>query len=292
MGRGGSVLGIDIGSVAVAIVVVDGAGRIRRRGYRCHRGDITASLKALLADIDFREIGGSAATTSTPARIAVQCRYDNQVAVTASARRAHPGLAALLTVGGERFSLATFDPDGHYLSCTTNTGCAAGTGSFLDQQAGRLRLPGIADLASLAGNCTGTPPRIASRCAVFAKTDLIHAQQEGYQLEEISKGLCRGLAKNIADTLFAGRHRPRGEVVFCGGVAKNQAVVQQLNELTGLNLTVPADGHLYGALGAALLLLEDRKEKAGAPEPSPPLAASTSFSFPSRRPVAPTSTRH
>ena len=48
----------------------------------------------------------------------------------------------------------------------------------------------------------GPPPKIASRCAVFAKTDLIHAQQEGHSLGAICDGLCKGLAKNITDTLF------------------------------------------------------------------------------------------
>ena len=47
----------------------------------------------------------------------------------------------------------------------------------------------------------GNPPKIASRCSVFAKTDLCHAQQAGYSLAEICNGLCLGLARNIADTI-------------------------------------------------------------------------------------------
>jgi predicted CoA-substrate-specific enzyme activase len=252
-----AVLAVDAGSVAVGVVIVDRRRRLLKQGYAFHHGNIPAALASLLTEEEIRSVRYLAATTSTPHTIAAQQRYDNQVAITAAARAAHPQLGALLNVGGERFSLATFDEDGHYQSCTTNTSCAAGTGSFLDQQAGRLRLGGIEDLAALAGNCGGAVPRIASRCAVFAKTDLIHAQQEGYQLKEISSGLCRGLAKNIADTLFSGRHLPRGTVVFCGGVAKNQAVVNALAELTGLKFTVPDNCALYGAFGAALLLLED-----------------------------------
>ncbi|EKD38202.1 MAG: hypothetical protein ACD_75C00826G0002, partial [uncultured bacterium] len=135
--------------------------------------------------------------------------------------------------------------------------CAAGTGSFLDQQAGRLNIAGIEELTKIACSCTGKCPQIASRCAVFAKTDLVHAQQEGYQLDEISDGLCRGLAKNIVDTLFSSKTLPPGEIVFCGGVAKNKAVADHIKELTGLSLTIPKEGHLYGAIGVCLLLQQD-----------------------------------
>jgi len=73
--------------------------------------------------------------------------------------------------------------------------CAAGTGSFLDQQARRLKLKRDRELSRIAFNNKGVIPKIATRCAVFAKTDLVHAQQEGYSLEEICDGLCYGLAK-------------------------------------------------------------------------------------------------
>jgi len=96
--------------------------------------------------------------------------------------------------------------------------------------------------------------RIASRCAVFAKTDLIHAQQVGHTLEEICDGLCLGLARNIRDTLFSGVE-PRLPVVMAGGVAKNRAVVRHLESLLGTKVTVDGEAHLYGALGAALDLL-------------------------------------
>ena len=109
--------------------------------------------------------------------------------------------ASILNVGGEKFSLIRFDKDGHYQSLRSNTSCAAGTGGFLDQQAKRLSLKDSAELSKKALANTGETPKIASRCSVFAKTDIIHRQQEGYSLEEICDGLCRGLANNISDTL-------------------------------------------------------------------------------------------
>lgn len=250
------ILGIDTGSVAAGCVVVESGGTVLQTGYRFHRGDITATLRGLLADIDFARIGQVVATASTPGGVRAGKRYHNEIATIAAAKRLHPAMRALLLVGGEKFSLATFDAQGHYLGSRTNSSCAAGTGSFLDQQAVRLHLDSSEQLAAVACAGSGRCPKVASRCAVFAKTDLIHAQQEGYSLEEISEGLCRGLAKNIVDTLFVKAEPVAGEIVFCGGVAKNPAVVGHMARLTGCTFTVPELGHLYGALGSCLLWLE------------------------------------
>ena len=153
-------------------------------------------------------------------------------------------------VGGEKFGLIQFDTRGNYQHYKANTSCAAGTGSFLDQQAERLNLSGSAELSEIAMQNRGPVPKIASRCAVFAKTDLVHAQQEGYRLEQICDGLCLGLAKNIADTLFSGRIPP-DPIIFTGGVARNRAVVRHMQALTGKTI-IAGDTHLYGAIGAAL----------------------------------------
>jgi predicted CoA-substrate-specific enzyme activase len=210
----------------------------------------------MLNGIDLSTISHVAVTASVPGYVMAQRRYDNQVAFMTACRHFHPGMRGLLLVGGEKFSFSTFDRAGHYLGSTANTSCAAGTGSFLDQQAGRLNLAGIEELSRKAEGSCGECPRIATRCAVFAKTDLIHAQQEGYQLGEISDGLCRGLAKNIVDTLGLNR-AVEGEVVFCGGVSRNSTVARHIGELSGLALAIPEQGHVYGAIGCACALGEE-----------------------------------
>ena len=96
--------------------------------------------------------------------------------------------------------------------------------------------------------------QIASRCAVFAKTDLVHAQQEGFSLAEICDGLCAGLARNIVDILFAGTLSPE-PIVFVGGVAKNRAVVNHIETLLGKKITVDPRAPFFGAIGAALSAL-------------------------------------
>ncbi len=250
------ILGIDVGSATVSTVEIDRSGKIVKADYRSHNGNVIESLAVSLENVDFDLIEGVAATGSTPISVLADRRYDDKVSVIAAAARLHEDFAAILLVGAEKFGVLQFDGDGHYRRYRTNTSCAAGTGSFLDQQAARLHLSSAAALADKALSNTEDPPGIASRCAVFARTDLIHAQQEGFGLEAICDGLCRCLARNLVDTLF-GSERPEGPVVFCGGVSKNRAVVNHVEDLLGVEVSAGEYSHLYGALGAALSLLEE-----------------------------------
>ncbi|MDJ0622962.1 MAG: acyl-CoA dehydratase activase [Desulfocapsaceae bacterium] len=260
MSKQRTILGIDAGSVAIGVVKVNAAGEFLGQEYQFHHGDIDKTLTAIASRLGLDDVTHVVATQSTPAVVAAQRRFDNQIAFIEAARRYHPDKRALLVVGGEKFFLSSFDVQGYYQGSAANTSCAAGTGSFLDQQAVRLKMADITDLSRTASGNRGDCPQIASRCAVFAKTDLIHAQQEGYGYAEISDGLCHGLAKNIVDTLFTGADLP-GEILFCGGVSKNEAVASHIEKLTGVTLARPALGHLYGALGAVLCFLTEKSKQ-------------------------------
>lgn len=252
------ILGIDIGSVSISVVEITAKKEIIYTADAFHRGKIAECLKSLLRPIHLPKITAVAVTTSTPAIIRADCRSDNRVAVIAAARHFQETLGGILIVGGEKFGLIQFDASGNYANFKSNTSCAAGTGSFLDQQAQRLNLGGIQDLCELANQNTGAIPKIASRCAVFAKTDLVHAQQEGYNLAEICDGLCFGLAKNIVDTLFSS-HKVQGPLIFAGGVAKNRAVVRHIQNMIGMEMVV--EKIPYAAAGAALCLLDDMPDR-------------------------------
>jgi predicted CoA-substrate-specific enzyme activase len=249
-----NIIGIDIGSVSICIAELSPEKDLIRKSYGFHHGAISNTLKAMLGDFNLAEIRAVAATTSTPPILKFGRKYDNRVSIIAACRHFHEKIGSILLVGGEKFGLIQFDTNGNYLHFKANTSCAAGTGSFLDQQAARLNLAGIEQLSEIAFNNTGVIPKIASRCAVFAKTDLVHAQQEGYTLAEICDGLCHGLAKNIVDSAFAGQ-KPNGPVIFSGGVSRNRAVVRHIEDMIGLNVIV--EKTLYGAAGAALNLLKD-----------------------------------
>ena len=138
----------------------------------------------------------------------------------------------------------------------TNGDCAAGTGSFLDQQAGRLHFPieTVGEVVAAADRAA----RIAGRCSVFAKSDMIHAQQRGYTPAEVLRGLCNAVARNFRSAVFRSRAL-RPPVAFIGGVAANSAVVAAMREVFELdekNLFVPAAHAHLVAIGAALAARE------------------------------------
>lgn len=251
------VLGIDIGSVAVSVVLLNAEQAIVYTDYRLHHGAIRETLTDILKNIKLDRLGGIAATTSSSDIVKDAVQYNNQLATITAVKKYHPDVRTILNVGGEKFGLITFNESGEYESYKTNATCAAGTGSFLDQQVSRLQLERIQKLAQLAVSNNDATPPIASRCAVFAKTDLIHAQQEGYSLAQICDGLCEGLVKNIIDTLW-GDEVVSAPVIFTGGVSQNKAVIKHLTNFLG---TVPvADEYscFYGAIGTALLYLNEK----------------------------------
>lgn len=255
------VLGLDIGSVAVSAVLI--ANRNPGWWYIPHHGDVPAALEKIQAELDARHIsseqldGSIAVTGRAGTRINGGRFFDSQLCCIRSVQQNYPDVRSIILVGGEAFRLFRFNVDGSYRDSRSSTSCAAGTGSFLDQQAGRLGMADSAELATVAAANTDSVPKVATRCAVFAKTDLIHAQQEGYSLPAISEGLCRGLAKNLYDTLISGK-AVAAPIVCTGGVAMNTAVTAHLEHLMKKPVTIDRQALFQGAQGAALLLLEEQ----------------------------------
>ena len=252
-------LGMDVGAVNLSAVILNASGTVEQKALIPHEGDIRKSLEKLDSQLDLTGVGGCALTGGDSGQIFHDRYYDSRIACIRSVRERFPGAGAVLMVGGEQFFLIRYDEEGQYRSIRTNTSCAAGTGSFLDQQAGRLNMSGSGELSRIAGENEDPVPLVATRCAVFAKTDLIHAQQEGFSLSGISEGLCRGLANNLVDTLFKEKDL-RGPLVFTGGVSQNEAVKNHISSLIEPAVVTDPENACQGAIGAALSLLDELKE--------------------------------
>jgi len=255
------VIGIDIGSVALSGVTTDLSGNVITSSYAFHHGRIPEALMKMFGDTDLSAIAGVATVSKDWFDRSRVSYFDQQTAVAAAGKTLYDGLRSIMLVGAEKFQLINFDGNGRYEHTATNTSCAVGTGSFLDQQAKRMNLGDVMELCDLALQHTGEMPIIASRCSVFAKTDLIHAQQEGYSRSAICDSLCKGLAKNIVDTLFSD-DKPAGPMLFAGGVSRNQAVAKHLEAYLGISLLRHPLSHVLPALGACLLLLRERGRQA------------------------------
>ncbi len=139
---------------------------------------------------------------------------------------------------------------------STNEHCAGGTGSFFEDQMSRLNMK-IEDYSQVVEKATSIP-RLSGRCAVFAKTDIIHRQQEGVTTPDILLGLCYAMMRNYKATII-GKLPLQRPVVFCGGVTKNsgmQKAIKDVLKLQDEELIIPSDALYVSAIGAALLASE------------------------------------
>ena len=172
----------------------------------------------------------------------------------------YPHARTIFEIGGESSKYIRLDKQS-ILDYDRSGECAAGTGSFLDQQALRMRysVEEVGDLVAHAG-CAA---RIAGRCSVFAKSDMIHAQQKGHAPAEILRGLCDAVARNFKSSVVKGRP-VEAPVALVGAVSQNAGVTAALREAFGLSesqLFVPPHYAWCGAIGAAMLEAEEPRKR-------------------------------
>src|SRR5512146_329855 len=251
------IAGLDAGSVSVKLVVLDGDGNVLQKRYRKHRGHPVRVALGILKEAGAASDCFLAVTGSAGKLIAgiLGIGSMNEIVAQAHAvRKLYPRIRTVIEMGGEDSKLILLD-EGRVTDFSMNSACAAGTGSFLDQQAERLRLS-IEEFSELSLR-SKKPPRIAGRCSVFAKSDMIHLQQIATPVEEIAAGLCFAVARNFRGSIARGRSIV-SPVSFQGGVAANQGMVRAFREVLGLSeLFVPPDYALMGALGAAMKAREE-----------------------------------
>jgi activator of 2-hydroxyglutaryl-CoA dehydratase len=154
-----------------------------------------------------------------------------------------------MEIGGQDSKIIILK-NGIVVDFAMNTVCAAGTGSFLDQQANRLNLS-IEDFGDIALQ-SENPVRIAGRCTVFAESDMIHKQQMGHPLADIVAGLCEALVRNYLNNIGKGMEI-KPPVVFQGGVAANAGIRSAFQGTLQTDIIVPRHFDVMGAYGAALL---------------------------------------
>jgi predicted CoA-substrate-specific enzyme activase len=259
-------IGIDMGSVSVNLVVMDETGSIVREVYVRHMGRpfevgkeaIEEAMK--LYSVESITATGTAAQAFAPL---VGASFVNEiVALTQGFSYLYPHVGSVIDIGGADSKLIIFEKGVRknrlkVRDFSMNTLCAAGTGSFLDQQASRLRFT-IEEFSEVALK-SDNPPRIAGRCTVFAKSDMIHLQQIATPDYEIVAGLCYALARNFKSNIAKGKEI-RNPVAFVGGVAQNAGMrkaIQDVFNLTNGNFIIPDHFTSMGAIGAVCTVKDD-----------------------------------
>ncbi|MBZ5537094.1 MAG: acyl-CoA dehydratase activase [Acidobacteriia bacterium] len=226
-------------------------------------------LKEFIAHVPERGIEGIRVTGSGGRLIAriLGLSVDNEFrAIAKGLRTICPEVRTVFEMGGETSKYLRLEPTdtGKGLGIVdyqSSSECAAGTGSFIDQQASRL-LYSIEEVGPAACGASSAA-RIAGRCSVFAKSDMIHAQQKGFKTDQILRGLCDAVARNFKSSIVRGRPIVP-PVAFIGAVALNQGVHRALREAFKLkeeDFLVPELFGWMGAVGAALFEAEERRKR-------------------------------
>lgn len=251
-------LGVDVGSVSTKLVVIDDNLNILASLYTGTTGQpirvIQDGLKAIRSEIgDKVQICGVGVTGSGREIASVVVGADvvkNEITTHAiAASHMVPNARTIIEIGGQDSKIIILR-NGIVVDFAMNTVCAAGTGSFLDHQAQRLRIP-IEEFGKIALK-NDNPVRIAGRCSVFAESDMIHKQQLGHSIENIIAGLCEALVRNYLNNVGKGKDI-QPPIVFQGGVAANQGIRAAFEKALGVNIIVPMHYNIMGAIGAALL---------------------------------------
>lgn len=259
-------IGIDIGYSSVKIVLLNGKNEIKYNKYSMHKGKVRDILKEmigeLLASFDLEKIELGAITGSGGKFLnkTIDIKFVNEVAaIVAGSLLVNKSGMSVIEIGGEsaKYITGLNVYDRSQIEISMNSSCSSGTGAFLEEQMSRLDLK-LKDY-SVYSSRAKTIPRIAGRCSVFAKTDIIHHQQGGVPVEDILLGLAYAVVRNYKGAVM--KKLPRKKpLLFIGGVAHNQGIITALKDVLNLTeeeLIVPQYFDSIGAIGAAAIANKD-----------------------------------
>jgi len=257
-------VGIDSGSTTTNIVVLDQSGQIvfsdsRKTGVYPKRVADELFSRAL------QEVGISVSDVSCCiatgyGRENVSFATSSVTEITCHARGAQkmlPGINTVIDIGGQDSKVISLENKSMVRDFTMNDKCAAGTGRFLEVMSGIME----EDLQQMSEAAFGSKKTlsISSVCTVFAESEVISLISNGEKIEDISAALFRAIAKRIL-AMFK-RVSGRGPVGFTGGVAKVPGMARALEEAVGEEILVPSHPDIAGALGAALLAMEQEEKR-------------------------------
>lgn len=248
-------VGIDIGSTTIKVVVLDRNHTIIHKTYDRHMSSISASLKRMFEDLKLHfgaqkmhiNFTGSAGL-SLAKNIGAQ--FTQEVISATSALRHHvDDIDVCIELGGEDAKIMFFD--GANVEQRMNGTCAGGTGAFIDQMASLLNTDaaGVNELAKNAEKLHD----IASRCGVFAKTDIQPLLNQGARKEDIAASIFQAIVNQTVGGLSQGR-KIQGRVAFLGGPLSFASELRKrfIEFLHLKNVFIPENGEVFVAFGAAL----------------------------------------
>ncbi|WP_296880076.1 2-hydroxyacyl-CoA dehydratase [Thomasclavelia sp.] len=257
-------IGIDVGSTTIKIYITDQNDECIFSKYERHYSDIQATIKSLLQEVKdkFGNLKFVAVMTGSGGLALAECLeikfVQEVIACTKTVETYIPECDVAIELGGEDAKITYFKGS---LEQRMNGSCAGGTGAFIDQMASLLQTD-AAGLNELAKNYQTIYP-IASRCGVFAKTDIQPLINDGANKEDLAISIFQAVVNQTISGLACGKPI-RGKVAFLGGPLYfldqlRQRFIDTL-KLTDEEIIFPDNSQLFVAMGATLLAKEESQE--------------------------------
>ncbi len=257
-------LGVDVGSVSTNLVLVDDNGDMIKEIYLRTQARpievVSNGLHALrdeLADkVTIRGVGTTGSGRELVGELIGADTINDEItahktgATFISDTLLHKKVDTIFEIGGQDSKYIRID-DGIVTDFTMNEACAAGTGSFLEEQAEKLDINIIDEFAEKAF-ASKKPLRLGERCTVYMEQDVSAYMKRGAEKDDIIAGLAYSVVQNYLNRVVRGR-RIGNVIFFQGGTAYNDAVAAAFSEVVGREIIVPPHNGVIGAVGAALL---------------------------------------
>ncbi len=256
----GCALGIDVGSTSTDLVLMDPDGGLIDFQYLRTAGDPEGAvrrglehLRERFGELPLLAVGVTGSGRERIGRLIGADAVRDEI--TAQARAAvHwvPDADTVFEIGGQDSKYISLQ-GGQVADFQMNKICAAGTGSFVEEQAARMGIP-LEEFGPLALTAQA-PVELGERCTVFIETAIQSALAQGASQAEVAAGLCQSIVRNYLHKVVGSKLVGR-RIVLQGGVAYNPGIVAAFRQEFGDRLTVSPCFSISGAFGVALLALE------------------------------------
>ena len=254
-------LGIDIGSSATKLVVIDENRDIVGRSVvqlGTGTSGVENAISNLYATHDFRpeDIMGSVVTGYGRKQFGSADTEISEISCHAKGvSHLCPSVRTIIDIGGQDTKVIRIDSNGKIQDFTMNDKCAAGTGRFISVMSKVLDVD-IADMGFIDKKATEVIS-ISNTCAVFAESEVISKLSSGCSIPNIVAGIHQSVARRVAGLAYRNRIEP--DIALTGGVAQNTGMIRALEQELNDRLIIPCDPQLTGALGAALFALDHNR---------------------------------
>jgi predicted CoA-substrate-specific enzyme activase len=256
-------LGIDIGSTTAKVAVINENRDLLFSLYRRHNAETLQTLQEMLAEVKEKlgDVEVDVLVTGS-AGMGVCERFSlpflqEVIASAEVVRQLYPQVKTLIDIGGEDAKMIFFK-DSSMPDIRMNGSCAGGTGAFIDEMSSLLNVP-ISELNALASKHTMIYP-MASRCGVFAKTDLQNLLSRDIPREDISASVFHAVVLQTMATLARG-YTTKPLILFCGGpltfLPELKKAFMEVLRLEADDVLDVENAHLLPAIGAALATLAE-----------------------------------